>query len=61
MKAVEKLVNGEEIDLEELPGRANQAQIQKVSEFVDNLLLVVKTGFTLPCAVVPSYRLMFTT
>ncbi|XP_057488125.1 uncharacterized protein LOC130774139 isoform X2 [Actinidia eriantha] len=29
MKAVEKLVNGKEIDLEELPGRANQAQIQK--------------------------------
>ena len=49
MKAVEKLVNGKEIDLEELPGRANQAQIQKVREFVDNLLLVVKIGFSLPC------------
>ncbi|KAG6777744.1 hypothetical protein POTOM_017575 [Populus tomentosa] len=29
MKAVEKLVNGKEIELEELEGRANQAQIQK--------------------------------
>ncbi|KAF2297783.1 hypothetical protein GH714_002805 [Hevea brasiliensis] len=29
MKAVEKLINGKEIDLEELEGRANQAQIQK--------------------------------
>ncbi|CAN6554963.1 unnamed protein product [Malus baccata var. baccata] len=28
-KAVEKLVNGKEIDLEELAGRADQAQIQK--------------------------------
>lgn len=28
-KAVEKLVNGKEIDLEELGGRADQAQIQK--------------------------------
>jgi EKC/KEOPS complex subunit CGI121/TPRKB len=31
MKAVEKLINGKEIELEELEGRANQAQIQKVS------------------------------
>lgn len=30
MKAVEKLINGKEIDLEELEGRADQAQIQKV-------------------------------
>lgn len=29
MKAVEKLINGKEIELEELEGRANQAQIQK--------------------------------
>ncbi|EOX98253.1 CGI121/TPRKB - like 1 [Theobroma cacao] len=29
MKAVEKLINGKEIDLEELEGRADQAQIQK--------------------------------
>ncbi|GLT24879.1 hypothetical protein SLA2020_000430 [Shorea laevis] len=29
MKAVEKLINGKEIDLEELEQRANQAQIQK--------------------------------
>ncbi|KDP25466.1 hypothetical protein JCGZ_20622 [Jatropha curcas] len=29
MKVVEKLINGKEIDLEELEGRANQAQIQK--------------------------------
>ncbi|KAF3965657.1 hypothetical protein ACB098_07G102700 [Castanea mollissima] len=29
VKAVEKLINGKEIDLEELMGRANQAQIQK--------------------------------
>uniref|UniRef100_A0A2N9HVG6 EKC/KEOPS complex subunit CGI121 n=1 Tax=Fagus sylvatica TaxID=28930 RepID=A0A2N9HVG6_FAGSY len=29
MKAVERLVQGKEIDLEELEGRANQAQIQK--------------------------------
>ncbi|KAH7866240.1 hypothetical protein Vadar_017536 [Vaccinium darrowii] len=29
MKAIEKLVRGNEIDLEELIGRANQAQIQK--------------------------------
>ncbi|KAL7236606.1 hypothetical protein ACSBR1_019826 [Camellia fascicularis] len=29
MKAVEKLINGKEIDLEELVVRANQAQIQK--------------------------------
>ncbi|XP_008236511.1 PREDICTED: EKC/KEOPS complex subunit Tprkb [Prunus mume] len=28
-KAVEKLINGKEIDLEELGGRADQAQIQK--------------------------------
>lgn len=32
MKAVEKLINGKEIDLEELEGRADQAQIQKVCE-----------------------------
>lgn len=30
MKAVEKLINGKEIGLEELERRANQAQIQKV-------------------------------
>jgi hypothetical protein len=30
IKAIEKLVIGKEIDLEELEGRANQAQIQKV-------------------------------
>ncbi|KAF7843185.1 EKC/KEOPS complex subunit TPRKB [Senna tora] len=29
MKAIEKLINGKEIELEELEGRANQAQIQK--------------------------------
>jgi len=29
MKAIEMLVKGKEIDLEELIGRANQAQIQK--------------------------------
>ncbi|XWS68018.1 hypothetical protein CRYUN_Cryun04dG0054300 [Craigia yunnanensis] len=29
MKAVEKLIKGKEIDLEELEGRADQAQIQK--------------------------------
>ncbi|KAJ6395977.1 hypothetical protein OIU77_021098 [Salix suchowensis] len=29
MKAAEKLINGKEIELEELEGRANQAQIQK--------------------------------
>ncbi|XVF38643.1 hypothetical protein REPUB_Repub20aG0120000 [Reevesia pubescens] len=29
MKAVEKLINGKEIDLEELEGRAYQAQMQK--------------------------------
>ncbi|KAL7002815.1 hypothetical protein U1Q18_003973 [Sarracenia purpurea var. burkii] len=29
MKAMENLVNGKEIDLDELQGRANQAQIQK--------------------------------
>ncbi|XP_042490023.1 EKC/KEOPS complex subunit TPRKB [Macadamia integrifolia] len=29
MKSIEKLVNGKEIGLEELAGRANQAQIQK--------------------------------
>ncbi|XVE93357.1 hypothetical protein REPUB_Repub01dG0185000 [Reevesia pubescens] len=29
MKAVENLINGKEIDLEELEGRADQAQIQK--------------------------------
>ncbi|CAK7329869.1 unnamed protein product [Dovyalis caffra] len=29
MKAVENLINGKEIELEELEGRANQAQIQK--------------------------------
>ncbi|XP_022746248.1 EKC/KEOPS complex subunit Tprkb-like isoform X1 [Durio zibethinus] len=29
MKAVEKLINGKEVDLEELEGRADQAQIQK--------------------------------
>ncbi|KAI4329405.1 hypothetical protein L6164_021672 [Bauhinia variegata] len=29
MKAIEKLINGKEIELEELDGRANQAQIQK--------------------------------
>ncbi|PQM33598.1 EKC/KEOPS complex subunit Tprkb [Prunus yedoensis var. nudiflora] len=29
-KAVEKLINGKEIDLEELGGRADQAQIQKL-------------------------------
>lgn len=29
MKAVEKLINGKEIELEELEGRANQAQMQK--------------------------------
>ncbi|KAF5462648.1 hypothetical protein F2P56_018636 [Juglans regia] len=29
MKAVEKLINGREIELEELEGRANQAHIQK--------------------------------
>ncbi|KAJ8766602.1 hypothetical protein K2173_001122 [Erythroxylum novogranatense] len=29
MKAVEKLINGKEIDLEELAARANEAQIQK--------------------------------
>ncbi|KAK4269503.1 hypothetical protein QN277_022652 [Acacia crassicarpa] len=29
MKAVEKLINGKEVDLEELEARANQAQIQK--------------------------------
>ncbi|KAK7826828.1 ekc/keops complex subunit tprkb [Quercus suber] len=29
VKAVEKLIHGKEIDLEELKGRANQAQIQK--------------------------------
>ncbi|GAU31875.1 hypothetical protein TSUD_114860, partial [Trifolium subterraneum] len=29
IKAIEKLVIGKEIDLEELEGRANQAQIQK--------------------------------
>ncbi|BBN68950.1 hypothetical protein Prudu_659S000100, partial [Prunus dulcis] len=28
-KAVEKLINGKEIDLEELGGRVDQAQIQK--------------------------------
>ncbi|GMP38275.1 hypothetical protein CsSME_00009584 [Camellia sinensis var. sinensis] len=37
MKAVEKLINGKEIDLEELVVRANQAQIQKVCEFVNSL------------------------
>ncbi|XVE49189.1 hypothetical protein DITRI_Ditri01bG0062500 [Diplodiscus trichospermus] len=31
MKAVEKLINGREIDLEELEGRTDQAQIQKIS------------------------------
>ncbi|KAG5548144.1 hypothetical protein RHGRI_013744 [Rhododendron griersonianum] len=30
MKSIEKLVKGKEIDLEELLGRANQAQIQKM-------------------------------
>jgi hypothetical protein len=30
MKAIEKLISGKEIDLEELEGRANQTQIQKV-------------------------------
>ncbi|XP_050228747.1 uncharacterized protein LOC126677969 [Mercurialis annua] len=29
MKSIDKLINGKEIDLEELEGRANQAQIQK--------------------------------
>ncbi|BBH05969.1 Ethylene-responsive transcription factor ERF109 [Prunus dulcis] len=29
-KAVEKLINGKEIDLEELGGRVDQAQIQKL-------------------------------
>ncbi|XP_028781047.1 EKC/KEOPS complex subunit Tprkb-like isoform X2 [Neltuma alba] len=29
MKAIEKLINGKEVDLEELEARANQAQIQK--------------------------------
>ncbi|MBA0640992.1 hypothetical protein Goklo_025589 [Gossypium klotzschianum] len=29
MKAVEKLINGKEIDLDEFEGRADQAQIQK--------------------------------
>lgn len=32
MKAVEKLINGKEIDLDELEGRADQAQIQKVCD-----------------------------
>lgn len=31
MEAVGKLINGKEIDLDELEARANQAQIQKVS------------------------------
>lgn len=31
MEAVGKLINGQEIDLDELEARANQAQIQKVS------------------------------
>lgn len=30
MEVVEKLINGNEIDLEELEKRANQAQIEKV-------------------------------
>lgn len=30
MKSVEELINGKEIDLEELGGRADNAQIQKV-------------------------------
>ncbi|KAL9370996.1 hypothetical protein Peur_036136 [Populus x canadensis] len=29
MKAVEKLIKGKEIELQELEGRANQAQMQK--------------------------------
>lgn len=31
MEAVGKLINGKEIDLDELEARANQTQIQKVS------------------------------
>lgn len=35
MKAVEKLVNGKEIGLEELEGKADQAQIKKVCQCGD--------------------------
>lgn len=40
MKAVEKLINGKEIDLDEFEGRADQAQIQKVCDFDLNVLLL---------------------
>lgn len=39
MEAVGKLINGKEIDLDELEVRANQAQIQKVSYFVGYSIL----------------------
>ena len=39
MKDIDKLIHGTAIDLEELEGRADQAQIQKVSEF--NKLLIL--------------------
>ncbi|KAG5049971.1 hypothetical protein JHK85_011074 [Glycine max] len=35
IKAIGKLINGKEIDLEELEGRANQSQIQKVHNIFD--------------------------
>jgi hypothetical protein len=48
MKAVERLVQGKEIDLEELEGRANQAQIQKVCAMI--LLTLLLVSFPFLCA-----------
>jgi hypothetical protein len=45
MKAIEKLISGKEIALEELEGRANQTQIQKVLSKCSILFTSFLSGF----------------
>ncbi|CAJ1954973.1 unnamed protein product [Sphenostylis stenocarpa] len=57
IKAIEKLINGKEIDLEELEGRANQSQIQKHYKISASELGVSSLADAIACRIAAQSRL----
>ncbi|KAL2639235.1 hypothetical protein GLYMA_06G172100v4 [Glycine max] len=51
IKAIGKLINGKEIDLEELEGRANQSQIQKLYKISSSELGVSSLADAISCRI----------
>ncbi|XP_077224660.1 EKC/KEOPS complex subunit tprkb-like protein isoform X2 [Tasmannia lanceolata] len=51
MKAVEKLINGKEIDLEELEGKANKTQIQKHYKILGPELAISTLSDSITCRI----------